>query len=136
MSITPKMLEGKKGVIEDQVLAGVLYCYWSRSRIQWKSEVHCGTVVSGWKDGTAVKLLVYEYDGGGAETDDLVTELEATIDKGIATASYTCEFEDPDDTGGGEYELYFLVEIDGQVISEREHCPFLLVDMTIPTFGE
>lgn len=135
MSITPKMLSGSEGVVEDQILAGVLYCFWSRSRIRWGEGAHLGAVISGWEDGTSVKLVIYEYDGG--LDDDVVTELEATIEKGIATANYEkCEFEDPDTDEGGEYQLYFRVEIDGEMISEREQCPYLLVDMTPPVFGE
>ncbi|MGE0707424.1 MAG: hypothetical protein AB7N76_04255 [Planctomycetota bacterium] len=135
MSITPKMLQGASGEVQDQILAGVLYCYWSRSRIHYGEEVHLGAVISGWADGTAVKLVVYEYDGGGAG-DDLVCELDAKIDKGIATTKTKIEYEDPDSDEGGEYQLYFKVEIDGKPVSEREQCPYLLVDMTLPLFGE
>ena len=93
-------------------------------------------MVSGWKDGTALKLVVYEADAGSPENDDLVTELEGTLEKGIASASYTIDFEDPDSDEGDEYELYFRVEIEGALISVREQCPFLLVDMTLPRPSE
>jgi hypothetical protein len=135
VSVTPKVLAGSQGTIQDQINAGVLHLYWSRSRCAWGAEVTLGALISGYPEGTAVKLIVYE-DDGAAEEDDFVTELEATLDKGLATATYTVDFEDPDEDEGGEYELYFLVEIDGEISSSKEKCPYLLVDLTLPTFGE
>lgn len=136
MSISPKMLAGSAGVVQDQIQAGVLSCAWSRSRARWGEEVDLAAVISGWKDGTAVKLILYESDGGAAENDDLVTELEASLEKGIASASYAIDFEDPDSDEGDEYELYFRVEIEGTLLSSREQCPLLLVDMTLPHASE
>ncbi len=134
MSLSPKLLKGSSGVVSDQIQAGVIYKYWSKGRAQWGDEVVLGALISGWDEGTAVKLIVYEDDGG--ENDDFVTELEATIDKGLAHATYTIDFEDPDDDEGSEYEFYFLVEIDGEVQSWREQCPLLYVDLGLPLFSE
>lgn len=135
MSVTPKVLAGAQGTISDQINAGVIHLYWSRSRSTWGSEVTLGALISGYPEGTAVKLIVYE-DDGASEEDDFVSELEASVESGLATATYVVDFEDPDEDEGGEYELYFLVEIDGEIASSKEKCPYLLVDMTVPTFGE
>lgn len=142
MSVTPKVLKGSQGTVSDQINAGVIHLYWSRSRCAWGKEVTLGALISGYPEGTTVKLIVYE-DDGGAEEDDFVTELEASLDKGLATATYTVDFEDPDDDPtaggpgeGGEYELFFLVEIDGELASDKEKCPYLLVDLTLPSFSE
>tara|TARA_R110002072_G_scaffold79376_2_gene183155 strand:- start:1294 stop:1701 length:408 start_codon:yes stop_codon:yes gene_type:complete len=135
--VTPKVLAGAQGTISDQLNAGVIHLYWSRSRCAWGTEVTLGALISGYPEGTTVKLIVYE-DDGASEEDDFVTELEASLDGGLATATYAVDFEDPDDPDaeGGEYELYFLVEIDGEIASSKEKCPYLLVDLTLPTFGE
>jgi len=137
VSVTPKVLAGSQGTVSDRINAGALHLYWSRSRCGWGTEVTLGALISGYPEGTAVKLIVYE-DDGASEEDDFVSELEASVEKGLATATYVVDFEDPDDPDqeGGEYELYFLVEIEGQIVSSKEKCPYLLVDMTLPTFGE
>lgn len=134
MSLFPKILKGNAGVVTDQIQAGVIYKYWSKGRAKWGEDVVLGALVSGWEDGTSVKLIVYEADGG--ENDDFVEELEASIDKGLAHATYTIDFEDPDQDEGGEYEFYFLVEIDGETQSTREQCPLLYVDLGLPPFSE
>src|SRR5690606_15300873 len=101
--------------------AGVVYKYWSRGRARWGEEVVLGALLSGYDEGTSVKLVIYEADGG--ENDDFVTELEGTLDGGLVHASYTIDFEDPDADEGGEYEFYFLVEVEGEVISTAEQSP-------------
>ncbi|MBL4846185.1 MAG: hypothetical protein JKY65_11710 [Planctomycetes bacterium] len=135
MSTSPKILKGASGTVSEQITAGVIHKFWSRSRVAWGKEVTLGALISGYADGTAVKLIVYE-DDGAPEDDDFVTELDGKIDKGLATAIYTVDFEDPDDDEGDEYELYFLVEIAGEIVSDKEQCPYLLVDLTLPMFSE
>ena len=135
MSTSPKVLKGASGTVSDQITAGVIHKFWSRSRVGWGKEVTLGALISGYANGTAVKLIVYENDGP-AEEDDFVSELESKIEKGLAKATYTVDFEDPDSDEGDEYELFFLVEIEGAIVSDKEQCPYLLVDLTLPVFSE
>lgn len=134
--IDGKLLQGSGGTVVDQVNAGVVYKYWSVGRARWGDEVELGALISGWPDGTAVKLKLYEKDEGDGENDDPVTEIDGSIDKGLVHATYKIEFEDPDGDEGDEYEFYFLVEIDGEVKSWREMSPVLFVDLTLPLFSE
>jgi len=136
VSLSPKLLTGSKGTIADRTNAGVVYKYWSRSRAKLGEEVTLGALISGYPEGTSVKLIVYEADDGGGENDDFVAEFEATLEKGLVHAAYTIDFEDPDADEGSEYEFYFLVEIDGEVRSWRDLCPLLFVDLTLPLFSE
>lgn len=136
MSLSPKVLQGNKGTTADQINAGVVYKYWSRSRVRWGEEVSLGAVISGYPEGTSIKLTIYEADEGGGENDDFVAEVDCTLENGLATGTYTVDFEDPDADEGSEYEFYFLVEIDGKVCSWRDLCPLLFVDLSIPIFSE
>lgn len=135
MSLNPKLLQGDKGTVKEQIDAGVIYLYWDRGRARWGEDVVLGALVSGYKDGTAAKLKIFEKDDGGAG-DDPVKDLDATIDRGLVHATYTIDFEDPDVDEGAEYEMYFLVEVDGRVISFVDECPLLYVDLTLPIFSE
>lgn len=136
MSLSSRVLSGNAGVIQDQITAGVIHMFWNRSRAPWGEEVALGALISGWPDGTSVKFLIFEKDEGAGAEDDAVEEVEASIDKCLAHAKYKIEFEDPDNDEGAEYELYFLVEVDGEVLTQREDGPLLYVDLTMPWFSE
>ena len=135
MSITPKILQGKAGTVQDQVLSGVIHMFWSKARTAYGDTVVAGALLSGWEDGTAVKLKVFERDEGDGADDDPVIELEAQIEACFAKAEWTIDFQDPDQDEGGEYEFYFLVEVDGEVLTTRDDAPILYADLLPPEFS-
>ena len=132
MSLDPKMLAGDKGTVKEQVTAGVIHRFWSRQRVGWGAEVTLGALISGYKEGSKVKLKIFEDDGGPEEEDDPVVDLDCTLEEGFAKAEWKVEFEDPDSDEGGEYEFYFQVELKGELLSTKADCPLLFLDLLPP----
>jgi len=128
-----RMLQGTGGdEVHEQIPRRAVSLFWDCGRAHWGDEVGLGCLVTGFKDGTAVKLKIYEI----GDQDTLLKSIDAKVDKGRAKGTYKVDFEDPDTEPHDSYDLYFLVEIAGKDMTRRKDSPILNCDADPPRFSE
>ncbi len=127
-----RALSGKGGeTVKDVVARRVIASFWDRGRAHWGDEVELGILATGFKDGTKVKIAIYEE---GAPTKSL-KDLDSKLDKGRAKGKYKIAFEDPDAKPRRVYDLFFQAVVDGTVKSKTRDCPRLRCDADPPSFS-
>jgi hypothetical protein len=126
------ILRGAGGdTAQDQVPRRVISMFWDRGRAHYGDQINLGCLITGFKDGTAVTLKLYESD----DPDTVLKEISATASKGKATGTYTVDFKDSATQQHDSYDLYFIVEIAGEPWSKRGDCPVLVCDADPPGFS-
>jgi hypothetical protein len=128
-------MSGKGGdTLKEQIARRVLVLFWSHGRAHWGAEVQLGVFVSGFKDGTKVKLSVYDTEDG---TDNLLKDIDAKVDKGRAKGKYKLDFKDKDPGKGQVHELHFVADVDDKtIVTEKNDSPVLYCDLDPPSFSE
>lgn len=127
-----KALSGKGGdTVQDQVPRKITAVFWDRGRAHWGDEVELGTLVTGFKSGTSVKLSVFEVRNPQKSLKDLT----ASLDGGRAKAKWKIDFEDAAVKQLETYRLFILVDASG-VKSVEKQSPILLCDAEPLRFSE
>jgi hypothetical protein len=131
-----KAMTGKAGqTVSEQVQRKVIACFWDRGRAHWGQEIEFGILASGFKDGSKVKISLFEKDDHQKEHP--VKTFDVTTDRGRAKTKWKIDYKDPDQTSGDVYEFFFIADVEnGAVVSKKDQCPILMCDLDHPGFSE
>ena len=127
--------EGQTGQVQRIVLTPeITRAYWSRRRAWQGAEVKLFIETRYLKDGTPLKIEIWEDGTDEAAGDELITRLPGnhTVRNGRCTVSTTLRF-DPASLGrtleleGDTGEFYFLVTVESPRLKQRSNL--LYVDL-------